>query len=160
FVSPAGAHPDEAWMRGQVSAFVSHAAAADLPVKQLLHDRDTKFSAAVDADLRASGIKVHRLPPRSPNLLAFAERFNLSIKSECLDHFIVFGEKHLNYLVAEWQAHYHQERPHQGKHNELLCAAGATGPGHDDQPAALNLADIRCRQRLGGLLKHYYRRAA
>jgi putative transposase len=160
FLSPATARPDEVWMQQQVSAFVSHAAAGGLPARQLLHDRDSKFSAAVDADLRSSGIKVHRLPPRSPNLLAYAERFNLSIKSECLDHFIVFGEKHLNYLVAEWLAHYHEERPHQGKDNELLIPVSAAEANRAGQRDVLRLGDVRCRQRLGGLLKHYHRRAA
>lgn len=91
--------------------------------------------------------------------MAYVERFNLSIKSECLDHFIVFGEKHLNYLVAEWLAHYHDERPHQGKENELLGAAQTEANGKPPSgPFALR--DLLCRQRLGGLLKHYYRRAA
>ena len=81
---------------------------------------------------------------------AFAERFVLSIKSECLDRIVPLGEKHLRAAVRALMDHYHEERPHQGLGNELIApktALRGSGP-------------LRCRERLGGVLKFYYRQAA
>jgi transposase InsO family protein len=101
--------------------------------------------------LRDSGVKAVRLPAASPNLNAFAERFVLSIKSECLDRIVPLGETHLRHAVSEFAAHYHGERPHQGLGNNLIAPtiahAAGTGP-------------VRRRQRLGGTLNYYYRVAA
>ena len=68
---------------------------------------------------------------------------------ECLDHFLVFGDKHLDYLVREYVEHCHTERPHQGLGNRLVL--GGPPPATEGQ--------VQCRTRLGGLLKHYYRTA-
>ncbi|MCA9067669.1 MAG: integrase core domain-containing protein [Planctomycetaceae bacterium] len=83
-------------------------------------------------------------------MAAYVERFIQTIQQECLDHFVVLGEKHLNYLVSEFVTHYHEERPHQGIGNELISGA-AEQKGNDSK--------IVCRERLGGLLKHYERAA-
>jgi len=80
---------------------------------------------------------------------ALTECWVQSIKQECLDHFVIFGEAHLRQLVAEYVAHYNEERPHQGKDNDLLS-------GIPDPPILkLSAAEIVCDERLGGLLKHY-----
>jgi transposase InsO family protein len=101
--------------------------------------------------VEAAGVKAIRLPPRSPNLNAFAERFVLSIKSECLDRIVPMGEGHLRTAVAQFVDHYHRERNHQGVGNQILL------PG----PTAANSnGRIRRRERLGGLLSFYYREAA
>jgi putative transposase len=90
------------------------------------------------------------------------ERFIQAIQQECLDHFVVLGERHFDYLVVEWVEHYHTERPHQAKENDLLSPSGR-GNGKKgkckfaDPPM---LGQVDCRERLGGLLKHYYRNAA
>jgi hypothetical protein len=78
---------------------------------------------------------------------------------ECLDHFIVFGERHLNHLCSVFIDYYHQLRPHQGKENELLVAKRKSRP---KQPPVevISLSEVRCQQKLGGLLKHYHRKAA
>jgi transposase InsO family protein len=90
------------------------------------------------------------LPRRSPNLNAFIERFVRSIKEECLDRVIPLGEAHLRELIREYMIHYHAERPHQGLGGKLIQLAD----GHDaDGPL------VR-RERLGGLLNYYYRKAA
>jgi len=75
-------------------------------------------------------------------------RFVQTIKGECLDHFLIFGEEHLRYLCSEFLVHYHQERPHQGVGNVLL-----TGEAPPEE-AVLSIHDIVCECRLGGLLKH------
>ena len=73
-----------------------------------------------------------------------------AVKQECLDHFVVFGESHLRHLLREYVEHYNEERPHQGRDNLPLGGAGPDPGG----------GEVVCRERLGGLLKHYSRRAA
>ena len=81
---------------------------------KLIMDRDPVFTADVRALLRSGGVETVRLPARSPNLNAYAERFVLSIKSECLDRLVLLGAGHLRFAVREYVAHYNLERPHQG----------------------------------------------
>src|ERR1039457_7432670 len=88
--------------------------------RYLLHDRDTKFCAAFLDVLRSSGIQPLALPPRSPNLNAFAERWVGSIRQECLSKLILFGEASLRRALNEYIEHHHFERNHQGKGNLLL----------------------------------------
>jgi transposase InsO family protein len=117
----------------------------------LILDRDTKFSADFRARLEREGMEVIRLPPRSPNLNAYAERFVRSIKDECLNRMIFFGEASLRHGVREYLDHYHAERTHQGLNNRLINPSNV-----------VTLADsrIRRRDRLGGLLTYYHRTAA
>ena len=81
----------------------------------------------------------------------YAERFAQTIQQECLDHFVVLGADHLEYLVSEFVKHFNEERPHQSLGNVPLIKP----PG--DPPSE---GMIVCKQRLGGLLRHYYRQAA
>ena len=89
-----------------------------------------------------------KLPPRSPNLNAHAERFVRSVKEECLDHLILFSEEQLPYVLTEYLKYYHHERIHQGI-NKII------EPPHEG-----NQGEIICIERLGGLLKSYLRKAA
>jgi putative transposase len=115
----------------------------------LIVDRDTKFTEHFKEILASSGAEVIVTPYQAPNCNAFAERFVLSIKSECLERMILFGERRLRRAIEEYVAHYNRERPHQGIENVRLSGECAVGAGR-----------VRCRERLGGLLKHYYRSAA
>jgi len=119
--------------------------------RYLIHDRDPFFTAAFRAVLKAAGVDAVKLPARSPNLNAYAERFVLSIRTECLGCVIPLGEKHLRLIINEYLEHYHGERTHQGLGNRLIDEPPA---GHD------GTGPIRCRERLGGVLKFYYREAA
>ena len=92
--------------------------------RYLIHDRDPLFTTSFDAMLRSSGVEPIRLPPRSPNLNAYAERFVGSIKAECLDRMIIFGERHLRHVVSEYAEHYQHERPHQGPDRFCSSIAG------------------------------------
>jgi putative transposase len=142
-------HPDEGFMR-QVTRTLT--AAGDRVVGDrhvLICDRDAKWSAAVRARLGEAGIRVVQAPYGAPNANAYAERFVRSIKEECLDRVIPFGEGHLRRTIAEYVEHYHRERNHQGIENMLIAGAPATGL----------LGRIRRRPRLGGVL-NYYERAA
>jgi len=154
YVAPATAHPNQEWVIEQTKAFVEHACREELSVELVFHDADSKFGAAFDESLTVNGVQPRRLQPRSPNLNAFVERWIQSVQVECLDHFMVFGEAHLNHLVAEYVAHFETERPHQGLDNRLIIARNAPS---NDVPS---LGNLNCRERLGGLLRHYERRAA
>src|SRR5215471_12288398 len=115
----------------------------------LLHDRDKKFCREFREALAVSGVKCIPIPARSPNLNAHAERWVRSIKEECLTKLILFGEHSLRRVVSNFLEHYHQERNHQGNDNRLLFPA----------PETSSRGAIRCRERLGGLLKYYSRAA-
>jgi transposase InsO family protein len=117
----------------------------------LLHDRDPRFSVAFGDTLAAAGVETVRLPPCSPNLNAYAERFVRTIKESCLDRLILVGERSLRRAIHEFVEHYHHERNHQGVSNRLLFPATMTAHGN---------GSIACRPRLGGLLKYYHRPAA
>lgn len=159
FLTPATYHPNEAWICDQARAFVKHAKKAKLPIDIVMHDRDSKFSKAFDDQLRKDGLRVLKAAYRSPNTVAYVERFVQTIQQEVLDHFIVFGERHLNHLCAVFVDYYHRLRPHQGKDNELLVAA----PRRKRKPPpadTIPLSEVCCEQQLGGLLTHYSRKAA
>jgi putative transposase len=134
-------HPDQEWME-QIARSATQETWGYLGgCRYVLHDRDTKFCPSFRSVLAAGGVKTMALPARSPNLNAFAERWVRSAKEECLSR-----------TLAEFSAHYHGERNHQGKGNKLLF------------PDASNKTEqrghaVECRQRLGGLLKFYARAA-
>ena len=119
--------------------------------RYLIHDRDPLFTAEFLSMLEDVGVQSLKLPPRSPNLNAIAERFVRSIKECCLDHLILFGEAGLRKAVQNFILHYHTERNHQGKGNQLLFPRTTEFPQQ---------GMVRCQERLGGLLKYYHREAA
>jgi transposase InsO family protein len=86
----------------------------------LIMDRDQKYTEEFRRLVADTGTRVVRLPARSPNLNAYAERFILSMKSECLNRMIFFGERSLRRAVTEFVRHYHEERNHQGLDNQLI----------------------------------------
>ncbi|UCE59175.1 MAG: transposase [Phycisphaerales bacterium] len=122
-----------------------------LGARYLIMDRDKIFTKEFRSFLRQEGIKAVRLPPRSPNLNAHAERFVRTIKETCLNRMIFFGEDSLFRAITEFTAYYHHERNHQGLENRLIDPQEEIGA--IDGP-------IVCRERLGGLLNYYYREAA
>ncbi len=113
-LSPATFHPNESWVTEQAEAFVKQARSNGLPIRYVQRDRDGKFAADFDATLKRARIKVVPSPAKSPNTQAFVERFIGSLRSECLNHFIFFGTRHLDSVANSWLQHYHAERPHQG----------------------------------------------
>jgi len=117
----------------------------------LIHDRDPLYTRDFLNMLAEAGIESVKLPPRSPNLNAYAERFVRTIKESCLDQMIFFGEDSLRGTIHEFVVHYHQERNHQGLGNRLIIPM---------QTKAETTGGVERRQRLGRLLNYYYRRAA
>jgi putative transposase len=161
FATPAATNQTEAWVREQTFTFLQHAKAEKLPVTMLFHDRDSKFTAAVDADLARKRVEVRKTAFRAPNTNAYVERFIQTIQHECLDHFVILGQRHFDRLVTEWLEHYHTERPHQAKDNEPLAQARQPNSTDGGDPARQAVAGrVEYRERLGGLIKHYYRTAA
>jgi putative transposase len=146
------AHPNEQWMM-QVARNATMEEWGFLePGQYLIHDRDTKYCDTFKQIIDDAGVKPLPLPPRSPWLNAFAERWVKSVKDEALSHMILFGENSLRHVLDEYVEHYHTERPHQGKGN-VIPFPGPRPEGTADGP-------IECRERLGGLLKYYNRKAA
>jgi putative transposase len=117
----------------------------------LIHDRASVFSEDFRMILEAADIESVRLPARSPNLNAFAERFVRTIRESCLDRMVLIGESSLHRATSQFVVHYHRERNHQSMGNQILR------PEFTPFPTA---GVIQRRRRLGGLLNHYYREAA
>ena len=120
-------------------------------VRYLLMDRDDKFCHRFRDVLEHAGMTPVLLLPRSPNLTPHIERFIGSIKQECFSRLIFFGEHSLRHAIRAYLVHHHQERNHQGLGNRILM------PGDEVGRAS---GEIRRRERLGGLLRYYYRKAA
>ena len=119
--------------------------------RYLLHDRDTKYTRSFRAILKAGHVTALPLPAHSPNLNAYSERWVKSVREECLSRPMLFGERSLRRALHAYVDHYHEERSHQGKGNVLLFPRVAKT--HGEGP-------VRCRERLGGLLRYYHREAA
>ena len=143
-------HPTAEWMEQMARNATDEGSGLRL-VQYVLHDRDTKFCQGFETVLKAAGVSALKLPARSPNLNAFAERWVRSVKEECLSRLILFGEVSLRRALAEFMAHYHSERPHQGKENILLFPPA--------EETDCSNGPILCTERLGGLLKYYARAA-
>ncbi len=143
--------PDGEWMKQIARNFTDADAGFLNGAHYLIHDRDPLFTEAFKELLGSSGVQMVKFPARSPDPNAYAERFVRSIKSECLAQIAPLGERHLRTAVKEYTRHYHFERNHQGLNNELI----------EEPSDELHVnGAVECRERLGGVLRYYYRRAA
>src|SRR6266511_2056795 len=145
-------HPNEQWMMQIARNVTMEEWGVLAPGHYLIHDRDGKYGPAFQQIIDAAGVTRVPLPPRSPNLNAYAERWVRSVKEECLSRLILFGEASLRHALTQYVEHFHHERNHQGKGNVLLFPAVS----HDTEREG----PIECRERLGGLLRYYAREAA
>ena len=118
---------------------------------RFLRDRDSKFTAAFDQVFVGNGTRVIKAPVRSPRANAFAERFVGTLRRECLDHVLIYGERHLHRTLAEYARHYNEHRPHQSREQRP--------PLHEPGQAVDITARIKHRQVVHGLISEY-RRAA
>jgi len=143
--------PGTEWMK-QVARNLTDATDGFLVGKRyLLMDRDASFSAEFREVLKRAGVEPVRIPPRAPNCNPHIERFMLSLKSECLDRMVLFGQESLNRATREYLEHYHRERNHQGLDGKIIDAGPELGRV---------VGRIRSNERLGGMLRYYYREAA
>lgn len=141
-------HPKEPWMMQMARNLTMEGWGFLNNCSYLIHDRDTKYTASFREILRTGNVTALPIPPRSPNLNAYCERWVRSVKEECLSKLILFGEGSLRRALNQYVEHFHEERNHQGKGNVLLF------PG---KAAYSRDGSIRCKERLGGMLRFYYR---
>ena len=142
-------NPTSAWME-QMARNLTDCEEGFLTGRRfLILDRDAIFSPGFKSIVRDSGVEILLTAYQAPNMNAYAERFVRSIKSECLDQMIFLGRESLVRAIAEYAAHYHEERSHQGIGNVLISGAAPQSEGI-----------VETRERLGGLLKYYHRKAA
>jgi putative transposase len=117
----------------------------------LVRDRAGQFTASFDAVLASAGIQAVKIPPRSPRANAYAERFVLTARTEVTDRMLIFGERHLRRVLAEYARHYNGQRPHRGRQLR---------PPRPDHPVAdFSQKRIKCRPVLGGRISEYERAA-
>ena len=143
--------PGEAWMLQMGRNLIDEQSGALTSKRYLIIDRDAKYTQQFRRLVEEGGTEVIRLPPMSPNLNAYAERFVRSIKHECLNRMIFIGQESVRRAIGEYMAHYHEERNHQGLENRLI---------RPKSRRAANTPLIQRHVRLGGMLSYYYRAAA
>jgi hypothetical protein len=139
-------HPDETFVIQTMRHLTDEFDGMLRKNRVLICDRDRKWSVAVEWFLGTAGVRVIRTPFLAPNCNADAERLVRSIREECVDRVIPLGERHLRRTLADFVAHYHGERTHQGLGNELI----------DRPPQQRANGPVRRRQRAEGLLSYYY----
>ncbi|MFH1024103.1 MAG: integrase core domain-containing protein [Planctomycetota bacterium] len=152
YVSGVTSSPNDFWMAQQARNLCMYFDDAGAKPDILIKDGDKKITRHFDGILMSHGMRIKKIPYASPNLNAFAERWVQSIKNECLDHFVVFGENHLWHIVAEYADYYNTVRPHQGVGNVPL---GMAAPEEESAVPSR----VKCKTWLGGVLRHYYRAA-
>lgn len=143
-------HPNEGWMLQIARNTTDPESGFFKPGMILLHDRDGKYTAHFDRLLNESGVKTIKLPPKSPNLNAYAERWIRSVKEQCLSRMIITDEKYLRKALKEYAEHYHHERAHQGIGNVIPF------PMPENNIGSLE-GKITRKSRLGSLLNSYFR---
>jgi putative transposase len=145
------AHPDGPWTTQQIRNLLMDLGDRAAAFRFLVRDRAGQFTASFDAVLAAAGIEAVKIPPRSPRANSYAERFVLTARTEVTDRMLIFGERHLHAVMAEYEAHYNRRRPHRSRQLH---------PPRPDHPAAdLSQERIRRRSVLGGLINEYERAA-
>ncbi len=144
-------NPDGPWTTQQIRNLLMDLGDHAADFRFLVRDRAGQFTDAFDAALASAGIEAVKIPPRSPRANAFAERFVLTARTEVTDRMLIFGQRHLRGVLAEYAAHYNGRRPHRGRQLH---------PPRPDHPVA-DLSDERIKRRpvLGGLISEYERAA-
>ena len=145
------AHPDGPWTTQQIRNLLMGLGDRAADFRFLVRDRAGQFTESFDAVLASAGIEAVKIPPRSPRANAYAERFVLTARTEVTDRILIFGERHLRLVLAEYTAHYNGRRPHRSR--ELR-------PPRPDHPATdLSRERIKRRPVLGSLISEYERAA-
>ena len=145
------ANPDGPWTVQQIRNLLMDLGDRTVGFRFLVRDRAGQFSASFDAVLADAGIQAVKIPPRSPRANAYAERFVLTARTEVTDRMLIFGERHLRTILAEYEGHYNGRRPHRSRHLR---------PPRPDHPVAdLSQERIQRRPVLGGLINEYERAA-
>jgi putative transposase len=142
------AHPTSAWVTQQARQLMWTLDEQGRTMRFLVHDRDSKFTAAFNTVFEAEHMHILLTPYRAPNANAFAERRVRTVREECLNQLLIVNEAHLRRVLKEYIDYYNQARPHQGLHQRIPI-----------QPTVISSGEVRCRNVLGGLIHDYYRAA-
>ena len=145
------ANPDGPWTAQQIRNLLMDLGDRAGDFRYLVRDRAGQFTEAFDAVLAGAGIEAVKIPPRSPRANAYAERFVLTASTEVTDRMLIFGQRHLRTILAQYEAHYNGRRPHRSRQFR---------PPRPDHPVAdLSRERIKRRPVLGGLINEYERAA-
>jgi putative transposase len=144
-------NPTGAWTAQQARNLLMDLGERADRFKFLIRDRDGKFSRVFDEVLTSDAIRIIKTPPRSPRANSYAERFVGTLRRECLDHLLIYGEQHLRRLLTDYEQHYNAHRAHQSRDQRP--------PLHDPNQPIDGTAVIKRRTTVAGLI-HEYRRAA
>ena len=144
-------HPTGAWTAQQARNLLMDLGERAGRNKFLIRDRDTKFTAAFDEVFAGNGMRIIKTPVRSPRANSFAERYVGTLRRECLDHLLIYGERHLRQILAEYSRHYNEHRPHQSRKQRP--------PLHKPGQTIDVTARIKRRQVVHGLISEYSRAA-
>ena len=145
------AHPTGSWTAQQARNLLMDLGERAGHFKFLVRDRDSKFTAAFDEVLAGNGMRIIKTPVRSPRANSFAERYVGTLRRECLDHLLIYGEQHLRQVLSAYARHYNEHRPHQSR--------GQRPPLHEPGQAVDVTARIKRTHVVRGLISEY-RRAA
>jgi transposase InsO family protein len=147
----ATAHPTGAWTAQQARNLLMDLGERAARFRFLIRDRDSKFTAAFDQVLVGNGTRITKTPARSPLANSFAERYAGTLRRECLDHLLIYGEQHLRRTLTEYARHYNEHRPHQSREQRP--------PLHEPGDAVDVTARIKRRHVVQGLISEYRRTA-
>jgi transposase InsO family protein len=143
------AHPTGAWTAQQARNLFMNLGERTGRFRFLIRDRDSKFTAAFDEIFAGNGVRVIKTPVRSPRANSFAERYVGTLRRECQDHLLIYGERHLRRILAEYSRHYNEHRPHQSHEQRP--------PQHEPGQPIDMTARVKRRQVVHGLIGEYRR---